>query len=661
MSTLAFAETVGQAKAALIADSACILVAVTPVVDDWAEREGHTYWRADALMPENCFAELAQTTIDLVEAAADRVDTLKRGILLANPHDADISLRGYFHYLKANLDGYFIRLEQIAAALTILKPARLIAFRLPDEPVQTGITSFDKPVWGATSRLAPRVAEARHIPVDWLDHPGDNPLAPAPAAPTEPETLSLSPAAIHPSAAKPALWVRILHRLFPARQSGAATRTANNAPLLLHAQFKDLGDAIIENWVARGGEIATMQEFLDRYADPDSIQPADQETCRLLWQAILNDPEIHAMLTRYGVPLFSCIEGQWRTIVVDLFPALLSLQRRARQALSRRDRNVVFLAGGMVDSNYIWGRAAHRAGAPFVSHHYGGFLGYALLPMHERYDMADCDYFLCGGLESAETFRQPSPLTRWRASTRRARPVAVGMPWVEEIMQTSRKHAAVAQRGQRRLMVILNAMVGDCRYMGYVFPSELAYWRFCKTLIERLAIIPDMEIIVKPPLHSRYPQLRSPVEDWIRTLTAPNISILPEIPLRDCLDRADAFVTESPSTPLLHLIATDKPVLAYIDREVYRLQPGARDALRRRCAVFAETEADFLAETTAFAKQPRWSTTPVDDDFLYKYVIGRGQAAQRAVDFLFAAARRHPLSDAALDRISHGHTGQEAA
>ena len=284
-----------------------------------------------------------------------------------------------------------------------------------------------------------------------------------------------------------------------------------------------------------------------------------------------------------------------------------------------------------------------------VSYHIGGFHGFSLIPIHERYDRAECDYFVCGGPVARDTFAAPPAEARWRDDVRRARSVPLGAPWIADLVSRARRDPPLP-RPVRRVMVVLNALLGDCRYLGRVFPPEIAYWRFTRRMVERLVQEP-LEIIVKPPLWNRYPQQRNPVEDWLEERGYPNVSVLREIPLAECLDQADAFLLESPSTPLPHIAATRSALLLYIDRDVYRLVPAARELLARRCAVLGESEEEFFEGLERWLGHVRagneFSGGSVDDGFLENVCTGSGQpsSAARMVSFLRDIYVSHPLDD----------------
>jgi hypothetical protein len=640
-----FAETASQLSA--VADrSGVLVVAMNAAVDYAAERSGRAVTPIETLAPEAEFARIGDDNIDRVERLCARVDELARIHLEGIGGAGDVSMLAFFHYLKTNIDGVVIRIEQIARACDRLQPHALIAPRCgPYRP--TGMTSFDKPATGMTSRLVPAFAAARGLRVEWMEAvpelsaPAEGAPAPQPAA-EQPVPPAPEPAAMPAPRAGLKLPRRII--ALARRLLAPAPKPAPppSGPLLLHALFEDLGEAITDLWERRGLQTRALDAFIDAHGT--AAAPERFARCEALLASVLSDPIVQDCLTHDGLPFADWLVPQLRMMIGERYPALIQCALSADAALGGAGQSVI-IAGGMVDRHHVIGRIARRHGVPFVSHHYGGFLGFSLLPSHERYDLAECDYFICGGPEGRDTFRAPAPMTRWNEAIPRARPVALGLPWVEQSVRASSEPRAA--RARPRVMVVANATVGDCRYLGYVFPPEIAYWRFLRRLIEVLRRL-DVDVVVKLPLEGRYPQNVLPVRDWLRDIGAQDVAIAPDAPLSECMDLADAFVLESPSTPLLHVLATQAPLALYVDRTTYRLVPAARPLLAARCAVFGETEEDFFialgnAGRDAFVPDGRSR----DSRFRHAFLTGQSAtpAVERIVDFLHRAGRDHPLPD----------------
>jgi hypothetical protein len=407
-------------------------------------------------------------------------------------------------------------------------------------------------------------------------------------------------------------------------------------PLLISSLFSDLGTEVMQAWENRGGESMGINEAFP-LANARYVLPTAASICESLWRRLCDEPDVRACMIWKNVDIWPLLSQWLQNIIVQHIPLLYQRADVVWQKLvvDNAYQKAAVIAGGWVMDHYVIARIAEKANLPTISYHYGGFLGFSLLPKHERYDFAECDYFLCGGSGAAEAFNRPSAQTHWNTSVKRAIPVPTGVPWIVSHMN-SRLTKSGSQPSRKRVMVILNALLGDCRDNGFQFSPEIQYWRFTRRLVDRLIQETDLDIIVKPPLKTRYPQMPNPLIDWLEERRFPNVNILYEVPLKDCLEQADAYIFESPSTPLLQIAATNKPILLYMNQDDYLLQSRAADALRARSIVFAETEKDFFEQLEEFLCRPVWNIDDVDDTFLRDYAIGSGEgtASERIAAFL---------------------------
>jgi len=680
---LAIAETQEQAALAAGRYPRATIVALTAAVDAWREREGRTDPTIEDFLDERLLGELGAGMADVVEALSARVSELSRPLLgKFDPHE-DLTLRAFFHYLKTHLDGVVIRVEQACAAVDQMCPDKVLVFDTGPWRM-TGLTCLDKSVLGQTQHVLRRLAEQRGIDVEVVSEqrPAEAREDALPRLKVSEgsqrmagreERRILGPNAPPDTASVPGIHVRLVRRLrreivklrrktidrgaVKEREAAAVQSTAvaspplavgavQRPPYLVLSLFSELGPAIGELWKATGGEVVAPNEIPGE--NVSSGRTAElQRLCCELWSTIRTDSDVGNLLQHRGVDIRNEMFAQLEPLVCERFPALLADAARYDSWFAKRHAVVLF--GGLVDTHYILARVAARHAVPVVSYHIGGFHGFSLIPIHERYDRAECDYFVCGGPVARDTFAVAPAEARWRDDVRRARSVPLGAPWIADLVRHARR-GPPEPRPIKRVMVVLNALPGDCRYLGRVFPPEIAYWRFTRRLIERLVKEP-LEIIVKPPLLNRYPQQRNPVEDWLEERRYPNVSILREVPLADCLDQVDAFLLESPSTPLPHIVATRSTLLLYIDRDVYRLVPAARDLLARRCAVLGESEQEFFLGLEGWLGDIRDGRASsgglVDDGFLENVCTGTGPPsnAGRMVSFLKDVHAAHPLDD----------------
>jgi hypothetical protein len=631
---LAICETEEQAEVVLAQHADATIVALTPLVDAWCERKGRTDASIEDLFDDRAVNREGAVVIERVEAIAAEIDRLFARRTSGLQCAQYLSFRSFFHYINSILDSFVLRSEQIAAVLRHFEPERVVVFHLPDGQF-SGLTSQDRAPWGLTSRLLPHYARLAGIPVEHLEAPKVDPSLYNPSRDANVELLPQGPGQLAQLAGTIVARAKNMLRTKRANNSPRAQAGPDDvaAPILIASLFSDVVGAVYDVWKQEGGRVLNLGEAFPRA--PDMSDEPYRSFGLALFRDVENDKKIRSLLTLLGLSLWPWLRDWFYQVCTVRYPQLLEWAERLRQVLlveRRFGRNTIILAGGWVEEHYVMARVADAANVPTVSYHYGGYLGYSLLPKHERYDFAECDYFIAGGPGAAATFARPAPQTRWNPSVKRARPIPTGIGWLES---KAAKSAGEPVGRKLRVMLVLNALVGDCRDLGYVFHPEIAYWRFTRRVVERLAREPDIEILVKPPLTARYPQMPNPLLRWLED--HPHIAIVPDKPLAACLDEADAFILESPSTPLLVTIASDKPVAAYIDRSLYLFQEPAWNALSRRAFVLADTEAAFMERLEALLNSKTVWRAPSDRSFLNDYVDGgEGSSTRRMSDFLLS-------------------------
>lgn len=591
------------------------LIAVTPAADFMLEKQGVAYRSIESFMPDATLIAEGDANIDLIEIVADRFDAVLHQAAAGIARCEWVSLRSMFHPIKGFFDALINRSLPILAAFDALQPAEIIAFRRP--PYQIfGVELLDKPSWSLTTHLAPMIAQVRGTAMRWIDDPTPSPNI---HDYTPPPSQSAPP------------------------QAYPAGRPQPDAPLMVHSLFADLGSDLMDYWIgALGGGQESLQNALF-----SNLQITDQEKAKIAVKtavdAVCGDPEIRLLFNKGGNNIFPFVAGYLQFIALNCLPSMLSIAGGLEIKLRELGARTVIVTAGMTRLNYLVGRAASETGAPFVSYHYGGFLGYSLLPMHERYDMAHADFFLVGGEGSRRTFIEPSSFARWRRGVKRATPVATGMPWVDKAKADLRQAAAEREptrQGPRRLMYVISALPGDNRYFGYAYLPDLQFWRFQRRFVERVLRRDDVRLVLKPPLSFRYPQLETPLFDWLKENVDPNrYDVVRDIRLDECMDKADAFFHDSSSTPLLYLAASNKPFSLYVDQAAFRLTPRAKELLKRRTAFLSETEEQLFTDLDHFLDLPEW-TASADDGFLREFAVcdDDGKSTERAARFIWNTA-----------------------
>ena len=223
-----------------------------------------------------------------------------------------------------------------------------------------------------------------------------------------------------------------------------------------------------------------------------------------------------------------------------------------------------------------------------------------------------------------------------------ATPVAVGSARIDEVRERGGADRARAIRarisGSPDLPIVVYV---PGVFFGNHFRFESSDFRNIRgfEMRRRVAALFNRHTNVRFVYKSFLSQGHDPTLEMLSE-ACPRCVVVANIPLTDLQWAADALVHEVPSSGMVESLVTDKPLVAFADREVYRMNAQARILLRRRLTL-AETEAEFLVGIESMLVSGRFA--PVvnpDQEFLRAFVthVNDGRSAQRAADFIAGLA-----------------------
>jgi len=140
-----------------------------------------------------------------------------------------------------------------------------------------------------------------------------------------------------------------------------------------------------------------------------------------------------------------------------------------------------------------------------------------------------------------------------------------------------------------------------------------------------------------PELHFVYKSFISQGHDPTREMlnaTCPECSIIDSIPLTDLQWAADILIHEIPCTGMFEGLVTDKPIIVFIDSEIYTMHQPAKSLLGKR-AMIAETGHDFIDRVSKFLDKGNFSPLPCPNrEFIREFCTHHddGQSAVRAAN-----------------------------
>ena len=647
---LGFAETKTQLQALILCKANRYhnlqIIAVTPEVDYLADEIGSEHVTTEDFYYWDQINKLGEENIDIAEQLCDEVDKIIHSVAQMMPGSDLVSFRALFHPLKGFLDSLTMRTVPVEALFKYIKPCVVVCFPQSEYKI-TGSGLLDKPSLSLTSRIVPIAAKTNNCRIEWLQ---DSDLKIDSDKSYSYETKDVQLKNSNDNIADLAKRIELLKQALQNDKSCEPFKT-DRTLLFSNEGLDNFAGKILKSWTNREGtgfaNIVTLYST-NLNIDAGILNSIYRELGQLLWHNVNQNKIIRKLFNIRQIDSYPLIEPLLHLLIVNELPRLL-IQASIVERNVRNLRKAVVMTGGMIEVNSLIAKACDKYKIPMVSTHRGGFLGYCRTPFHERYELADADYYICGGPGATETFEQPSPMTRWQPERKKAKPVTLGSVWIDEMVSEYRKEkypqkniyqeeTADEYRKRRTIMYVMSALLGDNCYIGYVFHPEIWLYRFQLELIDFMTKFPNIDLLLKPPIPDRYPQITNPVFDWVAKHNIQNIRVFSqEIALEKCIDLADAFIIDSPSTPVWPLACTEKPFLAYIDKSFFCMVPKAIELLKKR-AIFADTKDGFFEKLENFLHTPEWTLDkPVNDEFLCHYgtYLNDGNSDKRVAEFLF--------------------------
>lgn len=612
-------------------DRALSIIAVTPEADYHAEIRGLDHYTVEDLVVNEEMNTIGDTILQTAGDVAKTLDVIMKDYF----HGIDgrfVSSLGLYHYIVQFMQTLFSR------ALPVIRAFDRFAceecFYFPPQSYEiSGLNVFSKPSCCLTALIISEMARKYGISLD------------VPAGIDVPEPYVSANIQGEANRSLPnngwtKYWLHIKDYFGTSERNRKIGQIAHtDAPVLILNTSLDFGREIEEKWRDNGGTVLY-------YGDILAGQGKDYKKYRMEGQRFWSNIKEHTDLINYftidGIDLFPVARPFFEILAQQVIPDMAGQAYAASRSLKNLKKTVI-VTGGMIEDNSVVGSIAAHYGIPVISTHFGGLIGYCTLPIHERYDLAYSDYYVAGGNGAVNTLLKRYKNAYWVRGERRAQPVPIGLSWVDRLIEEQREKktgpelniSAGNKSGKKRIMYVLSALVGDNKYLGYVFAPEIWYCRFVRKVITALNMHDDVKILIKPPLKGRYPQIEDPIFEWVERSGVKDIEIIEDASLDTVVDLADFFILDSPSTPLINLLVTEKPFILYVDRIFYHFVTEAREKIRKRAA-FVDNEKDFFLELENQINTDFNSINVTNKEFLKHYCtyLNDGKSTERFFGFL---------------------------
>lgn len=300
-----------------------------------------------------------------------------------------------------------------------------------------------------------------------------------------------------------------------------------------------------------------------------------------IWRSHRETLSQQPVFTVAGINYFSLLEPILRHLILVGQQETGRIERLARQLIRRHRPSAALGISSIYYPNTILSLALRAEGIPVVYAQEGGLYGYCRCAMYHYCELALCDYFIAYGPGAADYLNTTRLTLRQRAL---ALPVGA--------IRLQRLQASARTGGQpvRRVMYVPTAdFHHNLRYAPLNY-SDRQYAQLKTMVLEALLTVPGIQVIYKPIAHTLG-------QDALRSFLARHAGriVVCERPLTEVLAEADAFVLDWPTTSLLEVLTTRKPVAVLLDREVTEPLEAALPLLRRRARVSVDVPS-FLQD-----------------------------------------------------------------
>ncbi len=387
------------------------------------------------------------------------------------------------------------------------------------------------------------------------------------------------------------------------------------------AQLPDL----VQGWRRAGGAVVDLSPFLRQVAVAPVAYETGMEGERFMhfWEELRQKPTFKAWFDHEGFNLFKVMEPWLESFIRDGIPKRIAVSRVIETKLRKR-RVSVFLTPSKgtpgVSESLL---ACRRLGIPACSVQHGG-MGFYTNPIVEYGDHMGVNYALTFGSGSVEFFKKDLSA---RDTGRVAEPVAIGNPTLQRLYRKFRKKKAPEKGQRKKVLYIPTHLVPDFYCHGLVSYPPLWYSRLQRRIVRAVKDFPEVELYIKP-----YPvePIENPLRTFLRDQGITNVRFLPAfVDMAEFMGNADLLLIDYPSTSLLKMLCTRKPMIVYYHPGYLRFWPKAHELLSRRARVCTQ-ENEFEAAFREYCALPAWpEIADPDDSFLMAFGIGGEQVDAR--------------------------------
>lgn len=259
---------------------------------------------------------------------------------------------------------------------------------------------------------------------------------------------------------------------------------------------------------------------------------------------------------------------------------------------------------------WVFLEAARDMGCPVFGWGHGAS-GQATFTKQHRVELLVTDHYFTQGLGSQTTYEQ------YRGYDFAARPT--GFPMLDALSSKLNSDSR-SEKSYAFLFAPTNLYKNNFYFSFYPPLVDYELYRAQDTIVDFLSGTPGTSLL-KIGLGNAY-------KDYFYEAFGGRIAIESAKPLTEMLSQAEAFILDLPTTTLLEVLCTDKPV--FVLTQFIKLTDLAENLLRKR-AVCAETADELIRALEEYCKTGAYPADVMNQEYLCAYgtYMNDGKSAER--------------------------------
>jgi hypothetical protein len=399
----------------------------------------------------------------------------------------------------------------------------------------------------------------------------------------------------------------------------------------------DVGSVVTE--LARLGFQLELSWVLKGRQDSDI-----RETMSKQWANLFEYQELSCFLPQQNEELWNLAKERlffwWHQVIPETWEIFL----KAREKLeSQRVRGIVTTSpGGQWRHRDIAILLASKSlSIPIIMYQHGGFVGSCQHLMWDLTDLWQADYLLCYGEGVQSYFRERN--THYQEPM--AKPLAIGSSRLDslvshEFQQKTIERKSYARENSRQLVLYIpTAFRMVDRYLCCDSYEDISYLHLQQSIIRAIQKNRNIQLVYKAFLGTPSANV---IPEFIRK-QAPDAIIIENVKLYEIMWTVDKIIVDFPSTALLEVLLTDKPILSYVEKDSIHMLEAAKELLRKRVHL-AETAEEFISKLNNFLESNEIEgVCRTNEEFLLHYgtYSPDGQSVSRSASTITEILSRH--------------------